>query len=53
MRDLTGREVYARTFDDFVGIFQEEINVTGVAKGLYLMEIVTVDGVGYGKVLVQ
>lgn len=53
MRDLTGRLVYARTFDDFAGIFQEEINVTDVAKGLYLMEIATVDGVGYGKVLVR
>jgi len=53
VRDLTGRVVYVRELNGFSGIFQEEINMKNIAKGLYLMEIETVEGVGYKKVLIR
>ncbi len=53
MRDLTGRVVYVRELSNFSGVFQEEISVNDITKGLYLLEIGTIDGVGYEKILVR
>lgn len=53
VRDLTGRVVYVRELNDFSGIFQEQISLNDIPKGLYLVEIGTVADVGYEKVLVR
>jgi len=53
IRDLTGRILHVRELSGFSGVFQEEIKVEDVAKGLYLVEIGTGEDVAYEKVLVQ
>lgn len=50
--DATGKTVYQTAFENVSGI-NKQLDVTGFAKGLYMLKVATENGVSVHKVIVQ
>ncbi len=51
--NMTGEAIYSKRVENFSGIFDESIDLSGVAKGVYILSIQNQDGINTEKIVVQ
>ncbi|NQV03528.1 MAG: T9SS type A sorting domain-containing protein, partial [Bacteroidia bacterium] len=50
---LTGRTIYAETFGTFENKIEKQLNLSHIAKGIYILRLTSEKGVSNTKVIVQ
>ncbi|MCF6360608.1 MAG: T9SS type A sorting domain-containing protein [Cyclobacteriaceae bacterium] len=51
--DINGKEVYAEDLQNFSGIYDKEINLAGLKKGIYLLQVVQGSKVVNKKIVIE
>lgn len=50
---LTGNVVYAENFDNFKGLFEKQLDLTGLSKGVYMLKLTSDKGIINKKIIIR